>query len=68
MVEKLIARLNGLHPMSEELTERIRSMVWVTHHPKKTMLLKEGEVNNHICMVANGLVRSYYLNEGKEIT
>lgn len=68
MIEKLIARLNGLHPMSEALTERIRSMVWVTDHPKKTVLLKEGEVNNHICMVANGLVRSYYINEGKEIT
>ena len=68
MIEKLIARLNGLHPMSEALTERIRSMVWVTDHPKKTVLLKEGEVNNHICMVANGLVRSYYINEGREIT
>jgi CRP/FNR family transcriptional regulator, anaerobic regulatory protein len=68
MIEKLIARLNGLHPMSEALTEKIRSIAWVTHHPKKTVLLKEGEVNNHICMVASGLVRSYYLNEGKEIT
>lgn len=68
MVEKLIARLNGLYPMSEALTERIRSLASVIHHPKKTMLLKEGEVNNHICMVIKGLVRSYYLNEGKEIT
>src|SRR5215510_9795676 len=68
MIEKLIARLNGLHPMGEELTDRIRSMVWITQHPKKTVLLKEGEVNNHICMVVNGLVRSYYLNEGREIT
>lgn len=68
MIDKLIARLNGLHPMSEALTEKIRSMVWVTDHPKKTILLKEGEVNNQICMVANGLVRSYYINEGREIT
>jgi len=68
MIEKLIARLNGLHPMSEELTEKIRSIARITHHPKKTILLKEGEINNHICMVVNGLVRSYYLNEGKEIT
>ena len=32
------------------------------------ILLKEGEVNNYICMVLRGLVRSYYLSEGKEIT
>ena len=68
MIEKLIARLNGLHPMSEALTERIMSLAQIVHHPKKTVLLKEGEVNNHICMVVNGLCRSYYLNEGREIT
>ena len=68
MIEKLIARLNGLHPMSEELTQRIMSITRITSHPKKTILLKEGEINNHICMVISGLVRSYYLNEEKEIT
>ena len=68
MIEKLIARLNGLHPMSEALAEKIRSIAWITHQPKKTVLLKEGEINNHICMVVSGLVRSYYLNEGREIT
>ena len=68
MIEKLIARLNGLHPMSEELAQKIMSITRITSHPKKTTLLKEGEVNNHICMVISGLVRSYYLNEEKEIT
>ena len=68
MIEKLIARLNGLHPMSEELTQRIMSITRITSHTKKTILLKEGEINNHICMVISGLVRSYYLNEEKEIT
>ena len=68
MIEKLIARLNGLHPMSEALAEKITNIIRITSHTKRTVLLKEGEVNNHICMVINGLVRSYYLNEGKEIT
>lgn len=68
MIEKLIARLNGLHPMSKQLTERIKSITRMAQHPKKTILLKEGDINNHICMVISGLVRSYYLNEGKEIT
>jgi len=68
MIEKLIARLNGLHPMSESLTEKIMEITRITSHPRKNILLKEGDVNNHICMVISGLVRSYYLNEGKEIT
>lgn len=68
MIEKLIARLTGLHPMSNELTEKIMTLTKITTHPKKAILLREGEINNHICMVITGLVRSYYLNEEKEIT
>src|SRR5688572_2743103 len=68
MIEKLLERLNGLHPMSKELTERISNMTRIVSHPKKTIVLKEGDVNNHICMVISGLARSYYLNEEKEIT
>ena len=68
MIEKLIARLNGLHPMSEDLTEKIKTITKITSHPRKTILLKEGDVNNNACMVLSGLVRAYYLNEGKDIT
>ena len=68
MIEKLIARLNKLYPMGEALTERIVSITKITSHPKKSVLLREGDINTHVCMVTNGLVRSYYLNEGREIT
>lgn len=68
MIEKLVARLNGLYPMSEALTERIREIAKISKHPKKTILLKDGDINNDICMVISGLVRSYYINEGKDIT
>src|SRR5688572_10049608 len=68
MIEKLIARLNGLHPMSEGLTQRIIAITKISNYPKRTILLKEGDVNNHICMMISGLVRSYYLNEGRDIT
>ncbi len=68
MIEKLITRLNALYPMGEELTGRIRDITKITTYPKKTILLKEGDTNNYACMVVNGLVRAYYLNEGKDIT
>ena len=68
MIEKLIARLNEFYPMGEALTERIVSITKITSHPKKSVLLKEGDINTHVCMVTSGLVRSYYLNEGRDIT
>jgi CRP-like cAMP-binding protein len=68
MIEKLIERLNEFYPMGEALTERIVSITKITSHPKKTVLLKEGDINTHICMVISGLVRSYYLNEERDIT
>lgn len=68
MVEKLIARLNEFYPMGESLTERIINITRISTHPKKTVLLKEGDINTHVCMVISGLVRSYYMNEEKDIT
>jgi len=68
MIEKLIQRLNALHPMSEVLAEKIRSVATITDHPKKTFILQEGQVCNAACLVLDGLTRSYYVNEGREIT
>jgi CRP-like cAMP-binding protein len=54
--------------MSEALTEKIITITKIKTFSKKTILLKDGDVNNEACMVVNGLVRSYYMNEGKDIT
>ena len=68
MIAKLIERLNEIYPMGESLTQRIISVTKISTHPKKTVLLKEGDINTHVCMVISGLVRSYYMNEEKDIT
>ena len=68
MIEKLIERLNGLHPMGEALAQRVREITQIKSYPKKTILLKEGDINNNICLVIKGLARAYYLNNGKDIT
>jgi CRP/FNR family transcriptional regulator, anaerobic regulatory protein len=68
MIEKLLQRLNGLHPMNELLTEKIRSIASITDHPRKTYVLQEGQVCKSACLVLEGLTRSYYVNEGREIT
>ena len=68
MIEKLIDRLNSLSPMSEALSERIRTLTKIETYPAGSFILKEGQVCNKACMIIKGLARSFYINEGKDIT
>lgn len=68
MIEKLIQRLNALYPMGNDLEDRIQSITKITKHPKGAFILREGEICKEACMVAEGLVRSFYINEGKDVT
>ncbi|TMI74583.1 MAG: Crp/Fnr family transcriptional regulator [Bacteroidetes bacterium] len=68
MVDKLIARLNTISPLSEALSERIKSIAKISSHRKGDIILAEGQVCSKACLIVKGLVRFYYINEGKDIT
>ena len=68
MIDILIQRLNGLHPMSEALTERIKELAKIKEYPKKSFILQEGQTFDMPVLLIKGLTRSYYINEGKEVT
>ncbi|MEK7226111.1 MAG: Crp/Fnr family transcriptional regulator [Bacteroidota bacterium] len=68
MEELLIKRLNSLYQMDEVMTERVRSLTKISEYKSGAFILKEGQVCNKACMVAEGLVRSYYMNDGRDIT
>lgn len=68
MIEKLIERLQGLHPMEEDLVNRIQDVARIVTYPKKEFLLRDGQVCDKACMVIKGVARAYYLNEEKDIT
>lgn len=68
MIEKLLERLNALHKMDEPLIDRIREITQVVTYPKKTYLLREGQVCDKACMVVKGLARAYYINGDRDIT
>jgi CRP-like cAMP-binding protein len=68
MIEKLVARLNSMNPLSEVLADRIRSIARVTHYSKGEFILREGEICDTASMIITGFVRFYYINEGKDIT
>jgi len=68
MFEALLEKLNTLSPLSEELTERLRSITKIVTYPAGAFILKEGQVCSKACLVIKGLARSYYINEGRDIT
>jgi CRP/FNR family transcriptional regulator, anaerobic regulatory protein len=68
MIEKLLERLNALHPLDEVVIERIKEITQIAEYPKKTFLLRDGQVCDKACMVVKGLARAYYINEDRDIT
>jgi CRP/FNR family transcriptional regulator, anaerobic regulatory protein len=68
MIDKLLERLNALSPMGEALSERVSSLARITEHAAGSFILKEGQTCNDASLVVSGLVRSYYINEDKDIT
>lgn len=68
MTEQFIKRLNALYQMDEMMADKVRSYTKIAEYKSGDFILREGQVCNKVCMVAEGLVRSYYLNDGKDIT
>lgn len=68
MIEKLLERLNALHRMSDQLIERITEVAKIADYPKRSYLLRGGQICDKACMVVNGLARAYYINEDRDIT
>ena len=68
MIEKLIDTFTAYYPLSTEMMDQIIAVTTVKDYPKKSILLKEGQVANYACFVLKGLARAYYMSDGKEIT
>lgn len=68
MIEVLLEKLNKLHPLGPELTNRVSSITKIVTYPAGDFILKESQVCKEACLVVKGLARSYYINEGRDIT
>lgn len=54
--------------MSNELSDRIKTVAKIARYKKGEHILNEGEICDKAGLVVRGLVRFYYINEGKDIT
>jgi CRP/FNR family transcriptional regulator, anaerobic regulatory protein len=68
MIETLIEKMNSLYPMKEEVADKIRSLAIIVTYKPGDLILKEGQVCNSACLVVKGLTRSFYMNDGVDIT
>jgi CRP-like cAMP-binding protein len=68
MIEKMLSAFHRLHPLADEMKERLIAITTIREYPKKHMLLQEGQVADYAYFVVKGLARAYYINDGKEIT
>jgi CRP-like cAMP-binding protein len=59
--------LNSIIPVSENLKNRLDTILRTAEFKKKTVLLKEGQISNYIYFIESGLLRVYYIKDDKEI-
>jgi CRP-like cAMP-binding protein len=67
--ESLIQMLNFISPLSAALDRRFRELIKEEVYPKRTLLLKEGEISRKIYFINKGFARAYYVTRhGRECT
>lgn len=66
MLDAFIQRLRSIHPLSAGLEQTIRELE-IIEVPKNTLLLRDGQREDHSWIIIKGLIRSYYIRDDEEI-
>lgn len=67
-MEALRILLDGLININNEEWNAFTQTIKEEHFHSKTPIIKEGSIANKIYFIKSGLLRTYYLEDGKEIT
>ena len=67
-METLLNFLNTIWPLSESLKEYLFLHINLKEIPKKEYLLKAGQISRNVCFIQKGLLRCFYLKDGKEVS
>ncbi|XZF13277.1 Crp/Fnr family transcriptional regulator [Chitinophagaceae bacterium MMS25-I14] len=68
MLNNFLERCNSIYPVSEQLRTMLEAETEIISLPRKHLLLRSGQRSDHVCMVLDGLLRSYYLKDDTDIT
>jgi CRP-like cAMP-binding protein len=67
-MDKLLALLNSIQPVSNRLQQHLLSILKTKEYPRKSILLKEGQVSITISFIEKGIVRGFYYKGETEIS
>ena len=67
-MEELLQLLRSVGPMSRALEQHLRKKIKPRYYRKRDLLLRPGEVAGLILFLKKGLVRSYSVLEGKDVS
>lgn len=68
MKSRVTEFLSKYMDIDKELEEALESNLMVKEYPKKTLLLKEGDSSRECYFVLKGLIRTFYIRNGDEVT
>ena len=67
-MEKIFLFLNSIYPLSETCRDHLVQVLKTKELKRKNFLLKAGQVSREVCFIETGLLRCYYLKDGKEVS
>ena len=68
MDNEIVKYLSRYMVVTKDLEDAINESQFVKRFKKGTVLLEEGKISNECYFIINGCIRSYYVNDGNEIT
>ena len=68
MLKAVLDYFNSITPLSTELIHEIEQLAVIKQYKKGEFILKADKMSNYTSWILKGLVRSYYLRDGEEIT
>ena len=68
MLDRLFAYLDDIRPLSPELRDRLSKDLEIIEVSKKELLLRDGDRADYLWVLLSGMLRSYYIRDGVEIT
>jgi CRP/FNR family transcriptional regulator, anaerobic regulatory protein len=67
-IEELLNYLDSIRPLTKACRDYLKTVVKFGKVKKGTFLLKPGRVNDRLYFIRKGLLRCYYLQNGRELT
>ncbi len=68
MLSSVLEMISTIIPVSLSLENSLREKMIIESYPKKTLLLKQGQVASHVYFINKGIVRAYYYLNNQQVT